>query len=139
MTRIVVALAILAVVVVVAFLLQRRKPQAPPRDAYPVPQQLDRADFPRPDAPWLVVLFSSTVCDSCRELPGRLAAVASTEVATCEAEASVRGDLHRRYAIAAIPTTVVADADGVVRHSFVGAFTAHDLAAALAQARTADG
>ena len=43
--------------------------------------------------------------------------------------------MHRRYELAAIPTTVVADADGVVRRAFVGAFTATDLWAAVAELR----
>jgi hypothetical protein len=134
-TRLAIGAAILLVVLVVAWLLRRRKPEAPPRDVYPVPRQLDRADFPRPDAPWLVALFSSTVCDSCRDLPPKLAALESSDVASCEIEASARGDLHRRYEISAIPMTVVADADGVVHRAFVGSFSATDLWAAVAECR----
>ena len=70
-----------------------------------------------PDAAWLVALFSSTVCDSCQGSAPKLAALESADVATCEIEAEERGDLHRRYELAAIPTTVVADADGVVRRA----------------------
>jgi hypothetical protein len=136
-TRIAIGAAILVAVLVVAWVLERRRvPDAPPRDAYPVPRQLDRADFPRPDAPWLVALFSSTVCDSCEGLPTKLAPLDSVDVVTCEIEAHARDDLHRRYEIAAIPTTVVADADGVVRRAFVGSFTATDLWAAVAESRT---
>jgi hypothetical protein len=134
--RVAIAAGILVVVLVIAFLLRRRAPTAPPpRDAYPVPRQLDRRDFPRPDAPWLVVLFSSTNCESCRGLPRKIAALESSAVATCEIEAATRGDLHRRYEISAIPMTIVADPDGVVRRAFVGAFTATDLWAAVADAR----
>jgi hypothetical protein len=133
--RLAIGVVILVIVLAIAWLMRRRKPEAPPRDVYPVPRQLDRADFPRPDAPWLVALFSSTVCDSCRGLPPKLAALESSAVATCEIEASKRGDLHRRYEISAIPMTVVADAEGVVRRAFVGAFTATDLWAAVAESR----
>src|SRR5262245_3029203 len=137
MTRLAIGAAILVVVLAVAWVLQRRRtPDAPPRDVYPVPRQLDRADFPRPDAPWLVALFSSTVCDSCAELPPKLAPLESADVATCEVEASARGELHRRYAISAIPMTLVADADGVVHRAFVGSFSATDLWAAVAESRT---
>jgi hypothetical protein len=62
-------------------------------------------------------------------------ALASADVSVCEIEAEDRGDLHRRYDLAAIPTTIVADADGVVRRAFVGAFTATDLWAAVAEVR----
>jgi hypothetical protein len=133
--RIAIGVAILAVVLVVAWFLRRRVPDAPPRDVYPVPRQLDRIDFPRPDAPWLVALFSSTVCDSCEGLPAKIAVLESETVATCEIEASRRGDLHRRYEISAIPMTLVADGDGVVRRAFVGAVTSTDLWAAVADAR----
>jgi hypothetical protein len=134
-SRVAIGVAILAVVLVIAWLLRRRTPDAPPRDVYPVPRQLDRIDFPRPDAPWLVALFSSTVCESCEALPPKIAALESDTVATCEVEASERGELHRRYEISAIPMTLVADAEGVVRRAFVGAFTSTDLWAAVADAR----
>jgi hypothetical protein len=133
--RLLIGAALLVVVGALAWWLQRRPPEAPPRDVYPVPKQLDRADFPRPDAAWLVALFSSTVCDSCQGLAPKLAVLESADVATCEIEAGEHGDLHRRYALAAIPTTVIADADGVVRRAFVGAFTATDLWAAVAELR----
>ncbi len=134
-TRIVLALVILVVVGVIAWFLQRRPPEAPPRDVYPVPKQLDRADFPHSEARWLVALFSSAACDSCRGLGAKLTPLASADVAVCEIGAEDQGALHRRYELAAIPTTVVADADGVVRRAFVGAFTATDLWAAVAELR----
>jgi Thioredoxin len=133
--RIGLAVALIVVALAVAFVLQRRRPAAPPRDVYPVPRQLDRNDFRRADTPWLVALFSSTTCDSCDGLPAKLAVLESADVATCEIEYHAQPDLHRRYEIAGIPTTVVTDADGVVRAAFVGAFTATDLWAAVAEAR----
>ena len=129
------AVALIVLAVAVAFVLQRRRPAPPPRDVYPVPRQLDRADFTRAETPWLVALFSSTTCDSCDGLAAKLAVLESDDVATCEIEYHAQPDLHRRYEIAGIPTTVVADADGVVRAAFVGAFTATDLWAAVAEAR----
>ncbi len=133
--RLAIAVALLVAAGMVAWILQRRRPAAPPRDVYPAPRQLDRSDFPRPEAPWLVALFSSTTCESCLTLPPKLAVLESTDVATCEVEYHDQPDLHRRYEISGIPTTLVADAGGVVRAAFVGAFTATDLWAAVAEAR----
>ena len=133
--RIVIALLILATVGGVALVMRRRPPEPPPRDVYPVPKQLDRADFPRPDAAWLVALFSSAACDSCHGLGDKLTPLESSDVAVCEIDAETQSELQRRYELAAIPTTVVADHEGVVRRAFVGAFTATDLWAAVAELR----
>ena len=133
--RIVIAVLILATVGAVALVMRRRPPEPPPRDVYPVPRQLDRSDFRRVETPWLVALFSSTACDSCDGLMAKLAVLESADVVTCEIEYHAQPDLHDRYEIAGIPTTVIADGDGVVRAAFVGAFTATDLWAAVAEAR----
>lgn len=134
--RLAIAGALIVVAAVVAWRLERRRPAPPPRDAYPVPRQLDRADFPRADVPWLVALFSSTTCDSCDGLAAKLTPLDGPHVATCEIEFHEHAELHTRYEISGIPTTIVADADGVVRAAFVGAFTATDLWAAVAEARS---
>jgi len=126
---------VVAAAVVAARLLERRRPAPPTRDAYPVPAQLDRLDFPRPDAPWLFVLFSSQTCDSCAPMAARVAALDSDTVATVEVEASADKELHRRYRIEGVPMVVLADADGVVRAGFVGSVDAWELEEALATAR----
>jgi hypothetical protein len=56
-------------------------------------------------------------------------------VAVDDVEVTARRDVHERYGIEAVPTIVVADADGVVRASFVGPPTATDLWAAVAEVR----
>jgi len=105
------------------------------RDPYPVPRQLFRADFPNPDAPWLVALFSSRTCDSCAAMREKVMALASPEVAVCDLEYSATRSLHERYEVSGVPMVLVADADGVVRRSFVGPVSATDLWAAVAEAR----
>ena len=118
-----------------ARLLERRRPAPPTRDAYPVPAQLDRLDFPRPDAPWLFVLFSSRTCDSCGPMAVRVAALESETVATVEIEASDDKELHGRYRIEGVPMVVLADAEGVVRAGFVGSVDSWELEDALSVAR----
>jgi hypothetical protein len=133
--RLLIALALAGVIAAIAFWLRGRRPAPPPRDAYPVPRQLDRDDFPNPDAPWLVAYFWSRTCDSCHGLAPKVAALESKLVATCAVEATDDGELHRRYEIAAIPMIVVADHEGVVCRAFVGMVSATDLWAAVADAR----
>ena len=140
MERLVIAGAIVVVAVVVAIVLQRRRPDAPTQPHWTVPAQLDRQDFVRPDAPWLVAVFTSATCSTCAEVFDKAALVASDVVAVDHVEVGARPDEHERYGIDAVPTLVIADAMGVVRASFVGPVTAADLWSAVAEAReTAEG
>jgi hypothetical protein len=132
LVRLAVAASLALVAVGVAALLNRRVTRrTSPIGSYDYPRQLTRADFARPDAPWLVVVFSSTACDGCVPVVVRATALASGDVAVVECEYGAQPDLHRRYAIEGVPTTVIADAEGVVRRGFVGSVSAADLAAAL--------
>ena len=134
--RIVLAVALAALAIGVAAYLQRRqRPAAPIRTGWSTPAQVDRADFDRPDAPWLVAVFTSATCDSCAGVWQRAQPLASEEVAVQELEHTSDRALHERYAIDAVPATLVIDAEGVVVASFVGPVTATDLWAAVAEAR----
>jgi hypothetical protein len=133
--RLVVAAVVVVIAAVVAVLVERRRPQPPTQGRWPAPAQLDRHDFDRPDAPWLVAVFSSATCDSCADAVAKSMALASDAVVVEEVEAKQKADIHRRYSIQAVPTVVVADAEGVVRASFVGPPSAADLWAAVAGAR----
>ena len=100
-----------------------------------MPAQLDRGDFDGATQPWLVVVFTSTACESCTRATAKASVLASPQVAYQDVPYQQRGDLHERYGIEAVPTIVFADGDGVVRASFVGVPTATDLWAALAEVR----
>jgi Thioredoxin len=136
--RVGIGAVLLVVAVVVALVLERRRTAtvSPVRDSYPVPRQLHRPDFPQPDSPWLVALFSSSTCDSCASMREKVLALGSSEVAVCDIDFSQARDLHERYAISGVPMVLIADAEGVVRQSFVGPVTATDLWAAVAEIRT---
>ena len=121
--------------IVLAVVVERRRPDPPTQGDWPVPRQLDRADFDRPDAPWLVAVFSSATCDSCATVVKKSSVLASADVVVQDVEVGAQGDLHRRYGIEAVPTIVVADGEGVVRASFVGPPSATDLWAAVAEVR----
>jgi hypothetical protein len=133
--RLIVAAVLVVVAVVAAIVLQRRRPDAPTGGDWSVPAQLDRDDFDRPSAPWLVAVFTSATCSSCQSVWERAQPLESDHVAVQHAEVAERADLHRRYGIDAVPTLVVADADGVVRASFVGPVNATDLWGTLAELR----
>ena len=136
MDRVVVAVAIIAVVAIVAVIARsRRTPDAPTQRTTAIPDQLDRSDFDRPDAPWLVAVFSSATCDVCRSVVDKARVLESRDVAVVDVEYLTARSLHERYAIAVVPTLVVADSRGVSRAGFVGPMSATDLWAAVAECR----
>ncbi|MCU1449898.1 MAG: hypothetical protein JWP02_2068 [Acidimicrobiales bacterium] len=137
MERLLVAVAIAVAVAVLAWILERRRPEPPTQRRWAVPDQLDRSDFERPGAPWLVAVFSSATCDSCADTVGRARVLASADVVVQDVEVSTRGDLHRRYNVEAVPTLVVADRLGVVRASFVGPPPGDELTEAMSDLRGA--
>lgn len=135
MERLFIAASVVAAAAVVAAVLERRRPDPPTQQRWAVPTQVDRADFDRPDALWLVAVFSSATCDACGGTVAKASVLASDEVAVQEIEAGAMVELHRRYRIDAVPLTIVAGPDGVVAASFVGEPSATDLWAAVAEAR----
>ena len=136
MSRALLAIAIAVIVAAVSLQVRRRRvADAPSQPHWQAPVQLDRNDFDRPDAPWLVALFTSAACESCAALRDKAAVLDSHDVAVAEAEVGARRDIHRRYAIQAVPIVCIADRDGVVVRSFIGPVTATDLWAAVAAVR----
>jgi hypothetical protein len=136
MVQVVVAIVLLAVALGIAWWLEhRRKHATPVRTGAPIPPQLVRTDFPRPDAPWLVVLFSSSTCDGCAVMAEKVRALESHDVAVAEVEYHEQRALHDRYGVEAVPIVVVVDHEGVTRTSFAGSATATDLWAAVAALR----
>jgi protein-disulfide isomerase len=131
----VVALCLLGVAGAVALVLARRGPDAPTQPEWAVPVQLDRSDFVRPEAPWLVVVFSAASCDACADAVAAAEALAGDVVAVQEVEARREPTLHRRYHIDAVPTLVVADAAGLVRASYIGRVSPAELANVVADLR----
>ena len=136
MERLIVAAVIVVVVGAVALVARtRRTPDAPTQRRYNVPQQIDRSDFGRPEAPWAVTVFTSATCDVCAGVAERAAILASGEVVVNVVEYETDRPLHDKYGIDAVPTLIVSDAAGVTRKSFLGAVNSTDMWAAVAEAR----
>lgn len=137
LARVLIAAVIVVVAGAVAVVLRRRTQQqdAPTQGEHHVPVQLDRRDFDRPDAPWLVALFSSASCNSCASVRAKAEVLRSREVAVDDVEFTARRSLHEKYRIDGVPCLVVADSEGVVRGSFLGPMSATDLWAAVADIR----
>jgi hypothetical protein len=133
--RLLIAGALLVVCLAVAYVLNRRRPQAPTQGKVEVPTQLDRADFADSGRPWLIVVWTSRTCASCERVVAQARLLESPQVAYTEVPWQDRRDLHDRYHVQDVPLLVLADGEGVVRLSFVGASNFAELAAAVAEAR----
>jgi len=138
MERLLIAVVLVALAVVVAVVLQRRKPAPPADTEWNVPIQLDRNDFARPNAPWLVAVFTSSTCDACAGVWSKamqLDAGPEGPVSVQELEAVDEAEIHRRYGIDAVPLVLIANSEGVVQRHFIGPVTATELWAAVAEVR----
>lgn len=135
--RVVAAVVLFALLGALAWWLERRRRDDAPTQAPSVPPlQLDRSDFARPDAPWIVVLFTSANCDSCAGLYDKAAALESDDVVVTEVEYFAHPELHERYNVDAAPLTIIGDAEGIVRGSFLGPFSAPELWSEVAELRS---
>ncbi len=136
LTRLIALVVLTLVAVGVALLLQRRRPDPPSAPSYRAPKQLDLDDFVSQGARLFVALFSSTTCDTC---PRAWAAIEEVAAEHQEDEGfvvqriDVQDDpaLHERYRIDGVPTTIVADHQGVVVQAFFGPITGDQLREAV--------
>ena len=136
MERVLLVVVLAAAAVAVALVIERRRrPPAPTNVRHTLPEQLDRRDFERPDAPWLVAVFTSSTCHTCGGVWDKARLLASDDVAVQNLDVAAAREVHRKYAIDAVPAVVVADGSGVVRAGFLGPITATDLWATVAELR----
>ena len=133
--RLLLAAMLAAVAVVLALVLQRRRPHAPTQPWGAVPAQLDRQDFDRPEAPWLLAVFTSATCETCAGVWDKARVLASEDLAVQELEAVRDRALHQRYGIDAVPLVVLADAQGVVVAHLLGPVPAGQLWETVERAR----
>jgi hypothetical protein len=132
----IIGLAIAAVVGVVAIVTRRRRiVDVPTQRNFSVPSQIDRADFGAPTQEWLIVVFTSATCPVCADVSAKAQALASRNVAVRIADFSNERAIHERYSIDAVPSVVIADTSGVVRHHLLGPVSATDLWASVAAVR----
>jgi len=131
----IIASLILLFAAALSFFVRRRKPDAPSQTTHTVPQQLNRDDFVSAEKSWLLTVFTSSTCDACQDVATKAKVLASKDVAVQIIEFQEMSNLHTRYSIDAVPTTVIADHRGVVQYGVLGPVTATDLWAAMARCR----
>ncbi len=119
MERLLVVAVVVAGALVVAAVARRRATVAV-RSGVSVPRHVHRHELAGPDAPWLVLAFTSSTCRTCADVIDQVHALASAGVAVMIADEHTDAAIHRRYGIDSVPIVVIADADGAIRESFVG-------------------
>lgn len=135
MIRLAIVAAVVAVALGANLVVKRRGTTGPTQGDAQLPTQLDRSDFVRSDASWLVVAFTSSACNTCADVERKVKVLETSSVAVHIAEYVADRALHAKYSIEAVPAVVVADDAGVVRAAFLGPVSATDLWAALARVR----
>ena len=138
MERLVVLLVLTVLAIAVSLVLQRRRPEAPTAPSYRAPVQIDRGDFDSADISTLVVMFTSATCDGCVTAwdivrAGASEGLANETVAVQKIEIEQTPDLHQRYKIDGVPTTLIVDDQVVVSKSYFGPLDRADIVDQLAE------
>src|SRR5688572_22365904 len=107
MTTFLIALVLVAIAIVVALVIEKRRPAPPTQPTWAVPSQIDRDDFDRPDLPWLLIVFTSATCTTCAGVWAKVRPLETADTAVQEVEATLQRDLHLRYAVDAVPMLLV--------------------------------
>ena len=85
-----------------------------------IPGHLNREDFGFLNEPWLVVIFSSDSCETCKPVVAESMKLSSLGIAIQEIALETNKDLHEKYDIDAVPMLLLVDKFGVVRSSHLG-------------------
>jgi hypothetical protein len=132
MVRLLIALTLILISVSIALIVERRKVENPfsvKRNQLTtlVPPQ----DFGlEPEA--AIIVFTESTCRSCSAVVALLRGPAGANVAVAEVEYGENLDLHRKYGIDTVPTTVLVEGDGNVVEGWTGKIEVGALARALA-------
>lgn len=131
MTRILVLVALTVLAVGVAWALQRRRPEAPTAPSYRAPKQIDRDDFEVPADLIMVLVFASATCNTCPMVWEAVNRIERSRTGAQRVQVQDHPDLHKRYKIDGVPTTLVVAPDGAVHASFFGPVETDTIAAAI--------
>ena len=132
MVRLLIALTLILVSVSIAVIVERRKVENPfsvKRNQLPtlVPPQ----DFGL-ESEAAIIIFTESTCRSCSTVLALLRGPAGANVAVTEVEYGENPELHRKYGIDTVPTTVLVEGDGNVVEGWTGKIEVGELARALA-------
>ena len=120
MSRLIVLIVLSCGASIVALLLRKLNYRNFVTSGWSIPGHLSREDFNFLNEPWLVVIFSSESCETCKPVVTEGMKLASLGVAIQEVTAETNKSLHEKYDIDAVPMLLLVDKFGVVRSSYLG-------------------
>ena len=120
MSRLIVLVVLSCGASIVAVLLRKLNYRNFVTSGWSIPGHLSREDFSFLNEPWLVVIFSSESCETCKPAVAEGMKLASLGIAIQEVTAETNKGLHRKYDIDAVPMLLLVDKFGVVRSSHLG-------------------
>lgn len=132
MERLLIAAVLVIVAVVIAVVLERRRTDVPftvLRGS--VPTRVRPQDVGLEAGPAIVV-FTEASCNSCQAAIRLVRGPAGADLPVVDVEYGESKQLHDRFGIDTVPTTVVVGDDGVVSAGWTGKVDPGDLAVALA-------
>lgn len=133
MTRLLIAVAIAAVVSLTAILVNRNGSSqliSVRRNALPTRIPATEVGL---DAGPAIIIFTESTCDSCQEVIRLIRGPAGAGIPVADVEFGAEPALHRRFEIDTVPTTLVVDREGSVVGGWTGRVDVGEFAAALAE------
>ena len=120
MSRLIVLVVLSCGASIVALLLRKLNYRNFVTSGWSIPGHLSREDFNFLNEPWLVVIFSSESCETCKPVVTEGMKLTSLGVAIQEVTAETNKSLHEKYDIDAVPMLLLVDKFGLVRSSHLG-------------------
>ncbi len=133
MTRLLIAVAIAAVVSLTAILVNRNGSSqliSVRRNA--LPTRIPATEVGLGAGP-AIIIFTESTCDSCQEVVRLIRGPAGAGIPVADVEFGAEAALHRRFGIDTVPTTLVVDREGSVVGGWTGRVDVGEFAAALAE------
>ena len=120
MSRLIVLIVLSSGASLAAVLLKKLNYRNFVTSGWSIPGHLSREDFGFLNEPWLVVIFSSESCETCKPVVAEGMTLTSLGIAIQEITAETNRGLHEKYDIDAVPMLLLVDKFGVVRSSHLG-------------------
>ena len=138
MTRLLIAAGLGLAAVLIGMLLRRSGPPPPISvRRNQLPTRVSLTELGADSVPTLVI-FTESSCQSCREAEGVIRGPAGAELPVLEYEYGESAEVHKKFAIDTVPTTLVVGADGTVVAGWLGRIDLGEFASALAQVVQSD-